>query len=301
MKHKYQKIILIILVCILLYFIWKNLRFHYSKEGFLDTNYDKTIYLLWQNKIKHQHGFGDSLRGAISTYQYCKDNNVNLKIDATDDICSSFLKNVVADDYNSIKNKDVIMHINDLNLHENLNNELSKSNIIYIYSNTYPFREMDDDDILFAKYICEPKMLLKNEVDAKINNLPNNYGIKHFRFNDTVFKNDLNEDNPIFKKSFELLKSDYNAGDVLLSNSQNFIKYAKDKLRIKTVECNNETCKAEHIGESTNYDSVKNTFIDFFIICNAKYIKSYTTYDWPSNFVFWPSKIYKIPFDSIKL
>jgi len=304
MKQKtFTKILflIIILICVIVYFVW--IKYANTKEGFLDTNYEKTVYLLWQNKKKkNQHGFGDKLRGAISTYQYCKEHKINLKIDATDDICSHFLKNVVIDNYDLIKDKeDILTLINEDKLYDKLSTELSKSNSIYIYSNTTPRKELDDDDIEFAKYICEPSDLLKNEIQTKIKSLPLNYGIKHFRFHDDIFKKDFDESDPLFKKSFELLKSDYKENDVLISNSINFIKYSKEKINIKTIICDNNLCKVEHIGESTDTNSVKNSFVDFFITCNAKNIKSYTVYDWPSNFVSWSSKIYNIPFENIQL
>ena len=287
-----------IFICVIVYFVW--FKYANVKEGFLDTNYEKTVYLLWQNKKKKtQHGFGDSLRGAISIYQYCKEHKVNLKIDATDDVCSLFLKNVVIDNYDLIKDKNILTFINEDKLYDKLNSELSKSNSIYIYSNTSPIKNLDDDDIEFAKYICEPSDLLKNTIQIKIKSLPFNYGIKHFRFHDDIFKKDFDENDPVFKKSFELLKSDYKENDVLISNSINFIKYSKEKINIKTIPCDNNLCKVEHIGASTDTNLIKNSFVDFFISCNAKYIKSHTVYEWPSNFVSWSSTIYNIPFENI--
>jgi hypothetical protein len=300
MKQYLKYFLLIILIlCILLSSFYKISK----KECFLNTKCKKTIYLIWRNKIKDSktnHGFGDKLRGAIFLNQYCKKNKLNLNIDASDDICSKYLKNVVSSEYDIIKNKKII------NLGDKTNNEVKETiekllleqNTIYIYSNGYP-NELTDDDKIFAKYICEPKDDLKNEINTKIKDLPNNFGIKHFRFNDNIFNTDITIDDIIFKKYYDLLLEKNLKTDILFTNSNNFKTYAKENLQIKTIDCNNELCKIQHTGESFDEESVKNSFIEFLIISKAKYITSYSCYDWPSNFVMWPAKIYNIPFYNV--
>ena len=264
-----------------------------------------SIYLVWRNKIKDSgttHGFGDKLRGALFLYQYCNEKNINLKIDATDDICSDFLKNVVSTDYDKIKNQKII-NVSDKSIEivkETIQNNLLDVSSICVYTTHWPNDlNLTEDDKNFAKFICEPKNDIKDEVNEKIKVLPNEFGIQHFRFNDNVFKTDVDSTDKIFKKFFELLKKSYKKTDVLFTNSNNFKKYAKEQLEIKTVDCNDRLCKIEHIGESIDKESVKNSFIEFRILSKAKYIKSYTSYNWQSNFVHWPVKIYDIPFDHL--
>ena len=89
------------------------------------------------------------------------------------------------------------------------------------------------------------------------------------------------------------IKNNYDFGIFRL----NFKKYAKYKLNIKTVDCDGKLCKIEHIGKSTDYESVKSSFIEFYIISKAKYIKTISDYDWVSNFIKWPSLIYDVPLE----
>jgi len=305
----------ILLVLILLFILIVCLFYNKTKEGFLETKYDKTIYLVWQNKIKNNitnHGFGDKLRGALLLYQYCNENHINFKLDATDDVCSDFLKNVISSDYDKIKNQKIInlgienvekklMNSGDQPLEkiiETIQTELSYNNSIFIYTNMYPMH-LTANDKLFAKYICEPKNDIVIEINDKIKNFPKDFGIQHFRFNDSVFKNDVDLTDPFFKKYFDLLKMNYKKTDILFTNSNNFKKYAKEKLKIKTVDCNDGLCKIQHIGASTDNESVRNSFIEFFILSKAKYITSYTCYTWPSNFVNWTVQIYDIPFTNV--
>ena len=298
----------IFLMSSLIFISLSTFVFHYYNktiEGFLDTKYEKTIYLVWRNKINTEtgYGIGDRVRGALCLYQYCKENNINLKIDATDDKCGDYLKNIKSDDYNLIKDKKLILLLwhskYSEEIKKTLDDELVKNNTIFVFSNYYTQKELDSDDKKFAKYICQPNNALKLEIDDKVNKLPKDFGIQHFRFKDEVFDKDLNENNPLFQKSFELLKNSFKNTDVLMSNSNNLKKYAKEKLKIKTIDCDDELCKIAHSGG--NDESVKNTLIEFSIISKAKYIKSYTCYDWESNFVKWPSKIYDIPFENVFL
>jgi hypothetical protein len=290
---KELKYILLTIILILLFII---LYFHFL--------YKKTIYLVWRNKIENGgtiHGFGDKLRGAIYLYQYCNENNINLIIDGTDDICGDYLKNVKSIYYPIIKDKPLI-NFGDKDIEEikeTIHKELLTNNVIYIYSNYAPINDLSEKDKEFAKKICQPSNSLTLEINEKLKKLPLDFGIKHFRFNDKVFNNDVDSSDKLFNKYFDLLKSDLKPTDVLFTNSNNFKKYAKEKLGIITIDCNNEICNIQHIGESTEKEPIKNSFIEFFIISKSSYIKTHTCYEWPSNFVKWSSIIYNIPFDNV--
>jgi hypothetical protein len=287
-------LVVAILIIISLFYFNKN------KEGFTDyigDKYEKTIYLIWNNKLKDSktiHGFGDKIRGALFLYQYCKLHKVNLKINAQDDVCGDYLQNVVQP---LSKKSDEFLIINNTKLYNTtsrkLTKQLNKKKDVYLYTNDFPIKELDKDDKKFAKYLCKPKKELKNKIDKKIKILPKDYGIQHFRFNDDVLKNDINYDNPLFKKAYNILKENFKKTDVLMSNSTNFKKYAIQHLNIKTID--DAKTQIKHIGEN-NDSGVEYSFIEFFICCKAKYINTHTAYFWPSNFVYWSSKIYNIPF-----
>ena len=277
----------------------------FTKEYYSNKQYEKTIYLVWRNKKeKTNHGFGDKLRGALFLYQYCNNNKINFELDATDDICGDFLKNVFSNDYDKIKDKPLTYFLYDDksfdNMVDKIEEKLSTNNDIFVYTHAVPY-DLSDDDKQFAKHICESTDEIKLEMNEKIKKLPTDFGIKHFRFEDKVFKNDIDSNDETFKEFYELLKSDYKQTDILFTNSNNFKKYAKENLGIQTIDCDDGLCKIEHIGESTDKDSVKNSFIEFSIISKASYIKSYSTYNWLSNFVKWPANIYNIPVENKRI
>uniref|UniRef100_A0A6C0HZY1 Uncharacterized protein n=1 Tax=viral metagenome TaxID=1070528 RepID=A0A6C0HZY1_9ZZZZ len=287
---KNNKIIIFILIIIIILFLYLSIK----KENYKNNSYDKTVCIVWQNKInkEHHHGFGDKLRGLIKVYQYCKKNNINFKIDATNDMCGDFLKNISNKYYN---NEELFIELqwNRIDhVEEIITNKLLEDNVVYIYTNGFYNDELDNNDKEYLKYLLEPIDSLKIEIDEKIKKLPENYGIQHVRFKDEIFDNDTNEE---YNTALEFIKSNYKPTDVLITNSSNFKKFAKDNINISVIECENN-CNVGHIGQSNDYENIKNSFIDFFIICNSKYINSINFYGGSSGFVNIPSKIYDIPF-----
>jgi len=303
-KNNIYYAIVIVLVLLTIYLILNPSESFTTNE----TIYPKTLYIVWRNKIdtRMNDGLGFKLFGAIYAFQFCKENNINLKIDATDDICSDFLKNVVSNEYEDIKTKDVLIFKSNDNVdsYSILKQKLETADKLYIYTNQYPKYQLNEEDKNFAKFLLQPKPELQTVFEAKIATLPANYGVKHFRFNDDIFSVDIDFNDTFYAKYFKLLEDSYATTDVVISNSKVYKQYVKMmyfekyKTKISTVMCDNDSCNIQHIGTSTDLESLKNSFIDFYIICNAKYIKSYTSYNWPCNFVYLPALLYNIPFES---
>jgi hypothetical protein len=310
--RKYYSYIIFFLVVFVLYItIYSSFRWS-SIESFEN----KTLYLVWRSGSA-SNGFGDKIRAVIATNQYCKKNNIRFVVDGTDDICAYFLKNIRSkkEDYDNIKDKEILVigcdNINwnsDCNFEKRIEEEFVDKDNILIYTNKCPDGDdcvsynptiLSEEDKEFAKHICEPTDDIKMEVDQTIKMLPKDYGILHFRFLDDIFSKDLDENDPIFIQFFNILKDNYSSTDILMSNSTNFKNYAKRNLEIKTIDCDGSECKVEHIGNSNDRESVKNSFIEFYIITNAKYIKTKSHYGWVSNFVKWPALIYDIPLQEL--
>jgi hypothetical protein len=262
----------------------------------------KTVCLVWNNKIEKDlgktRGFGDKICGLMYTYRYFKSRNekIEIVVDATNDICGDILKNVKSK-FSNIVN-DVKINYNNGNF-DNL--EIYNNDTIFTVSYGYMSGELSEDEKHIAKFISEPNDTIRKEIENKLLTLPKNFTIKHFRFNDDVFTKDVDINDPTFNTYFDFLKRDYLETDVLVTNSKNFIKYAVDNLNIKYIDCNNNICDVGHIGNSTDYTSVKNSYIEYNIISKSKKIMSYTWYKNPSYFVLWTSKIYNIPFNSVEL
>ncbi len=290
------------IVWILYLFLWPK-----KIDGFeMNSSYPKTIYLVWRNMSPipgndaTHAGFGDKVRGALALYQYCSKNKVNLKIDIHRDTSHHFLK------YSSVKPKyddhELLDIGGDLNhITNKLNTLLSDKTTIYCGCSGYPDK-LTAEDKSFGKYLLELTPEFQKEVDNYVKDLPNGYGIKHYRFKDDIFDKDgLDMSNKTFAFCFNHLKNTYKETDVLMTNSSSFKKYAKEKLGVKTIECggSGDECKISHIGMNSDYKSSKFSYIEFFCVCRASYIYTYSDYDWISGFVQWPANIFDIPISQV--
>lgn len=292
-------------VSLILYWMYKKINI----DGFeMQTSYPKTIYLIWRNMSPlegnnaNHAGFGDKVRGAIALYQYCRVNKVNLKIDIHQDTSKYFLKlPVIQSKYDKNELHDIGGDLPTIT--NKLNKLLSNKTNIYCGCSGYPDK-LTDMDKSFAKYLLELTPEFKKEVDAIVQKLPNGYGIKHYRFKDDIFgKDELNMSNEKVALCFQHLKKNHKETDVLITNSSSFKKYVMSQLKIKTIECNGpaEECQIAHLGMNPDYKSSRFSYIEFFCTCRAKYIDTYSDYDWVSGFVQWPAKIFDIPITQIRL
>lgn len=291
------------IVGILYLFLWPK-----KIDGFeMNSSYPKTVYLIWRNMSPIQGnyatnaGFGDKVRGALALYQYCNRNKVNLKINIQRDTSKHYL--IRHSDTEPKYNNDELLDIGgDLNhITNKLNESLSNKTIVYCGCNGHPDK-LSEDDKSFGKYLLELTPEFKKEVDHYVKGLPTGYGIKHYRFKDDIFEKDgLDMTNKTFAFCFNHLKNTYKETDVLITNSSSFKNYAKEKLGVKTIECvgSGDECKISHIGLNTDYKSSKFSYIEFFCVCRASYIHTYSDYGWISGFVQWPSNIFDIPISQI--
>ena len=277
-------------------------------DGFeMNTSYPKTIYLIWRNMSPipgndaTHAGFGDKVRGAIALYQYCRTNKVNLKIDIHEDTSQYFLKlPIIKSTYKVDELHD--FRTNDINsLTIKLDELMTENTTIYCTCNGFPTK-MTEEDKSFAKHLLELTPSFQKEIDAIVEGLPTGYGIKHYRFKDDIFDKDgLDISNERFARCFNHLKKTYKETDVLMTNSSSLKKYAMEKLKIKTIECNSsaEECKISHIGMNPDYKSSKFSYIEFFCICRASYIHTYSEYEWVSGFVQWSANTFDIPISQV--
>ena len=290
-----NKYIIISILTVISVFILYGL--YGKKEGFDSPK--KTLCLVWRNMRgrAEYHGFGDKIRGAIYCYRFCNQNGYKFKFDATEDLASNVLKNVESDESDKIREKYVHVLYDDIDFGKVVKELFMKNDTVYIFTNRYISTEnILPDEKKFIKKLLEPTHDFEKIVNAKLNALPDNYGIQHFRFDDSVFEKDVNQSDKIFKKYDKILSDTYKKTDVLFTNSTNFKKHAIKKYGIATVMCGKDVCEVGHVGLQRIFDEkTKNTFIEFFVLCKAKYINSYSSYGWISNFVNWPAKIYDIP------
>jgi len=291
-------VLLIILLIIFLFIIYLMTNKNYYEKF---SNDKKTIYHVCK---KHDNGLGDKIRSVMYLYSISKKINVNMLVNWKYSLMSKFFKNVNQGD-NDYREEDII-DINQIYdesiVLKIIKENLLKKDTIYISTNIHTEEFENINDVrTYVKHILEPTDDIKKEIDLKIKKLPVNYGMIHVRFKDEDAVS-INENNEEFINFFEIFKNKYKDTDVLISNSTNFKKYAKNKINnISIVECQeNIYCDIGHTGQDDDIEKVKNSIIEFLIVSKSKNIKTISHYNSVSNFVKWTSIIYDIPIENLK-
>ena len=303
-----------------LYFRWFFFVQVENMDVVVKEHHKKTVFLIWGDKEMQEktgkslnQGLGDKMKSLLCLYQYCRLYNCNLIVDASTNVLSKYFANM--NPTRKPKNPDDALPEN---LHvlevfaggtegfiSSMNTLWENNDEVCLYTffnDMAKIKEFEDEDIEFVKHIFEPSDLIKREIEIKKQKLPENYGIRHYRFDDQVFNVDVTENDPLFMKWFDELKESYKATDVLLSNSPNFKDYARRHIGISTMECDDgKECQVQHTGINStvntddNNDKIKNSILEFALIRDAKYIISKTAYSWCSGFIHWPALVYGIP------
>jgi hypothetical protein len=114
----------------------------------------------------------------------------------------------------------------------------------------------------------------------------------HFRLGDEelVRQNITQHHNEIVDK---LMKNKEKC-DILLSDSEYFKKYVK-----KNIDINMFGTKTVHFGYQNRPSEIMDTLFEFFLLMNARKIKTYSVYTWISGFVYWVHKIYDVPLEQM--
>ena len=253
----------------------------------------KTLIQVWthhcynmpQTETDNYWGLGDVLRGTIQMYMLSKKLGFKLYVDISLHPVSKFLlptENPFADLIQ--ENKDRIRMIPaDEDLVSIINNLEDGS---FFFTNAYCTEDFDDDCKNFMKQILTPIPSLEQSLKAAIPFDP--YQIMHFRLGDEELVGGI--ENGVSENIRNLITSNKDGCDVLISDSftlKSDPEVAKEVFVLKTVP--------QHLGKCADADSVKDTLVDFFLISRSKGIKTYSSYEWVSGFVFWAHKIYDIP------
>jgi hypothetical protein len=257
----------------------------------------KKIILCWKQKfINYPNSFwglGDIIRGTISTYQLCKKLNIEFVLDNCLHPISKFLEYNNKEKY--ISSYDNILFIPAGHLITFIS-KFNQCNTLVFMTNEFPLEEPNTDCINFIKQILKPNNILYRSINRYIERLPTNYTIQHFRLDDSDFK--INQNDDYYEKLYNISKNNYIDSDILISSSNYFKDYIKGKKYITVSEC-----IPSHIGYETDYNKIKDTLIEFYILTKASKIKTHNQYgnnDGFSGFVNWINKIYNVEIILIK-
>lgn len=271
----------------------------------------KSVIYAWTTNVNNMPettsnnfwGLGDVLRGMISCYAICKQNNYNYIIDIQKHPISNFLK------VRSHKYSDYIKYYNKIPfiLGNNLNSYIKNNNeeiVVLMTNGSYPLdvNKVDETIKNILSNIFTRNDTFNDYYLTKKNNLKldENYIIHHYRLGDGAFvRNNLNF-NELIKVCNKYIKDEKNRILVLSDNNElkEYIKkqesYNKNNIILNSID------KIAHIGYSKHKDILKDTLVEFFLVTDCKLIKTYSVYPWISGFVLYPSILYDIPLVNLK-
>ena len=257
----------------------------------------KTIVCVWSTKYHPKYspefigpGLGDLLRGTISLYEYCRKKKYTFYVDIQLHPLSSLLNVPLSPFSDHVKS-----HEGQIKFYNNPYDELEKTkeDVILVATNISPDEPISDEVREYMKVLLKPQKWVSDLLESRIRDLGlDTFNIFHMRCGDNEFFNRQNwwkrfVARQMFIKSFE-------QSDLLLTDSVKLKQELRLKYTAKTF-----TNTADHIGHAIDTEKLLNTLLEFYAICNAKKIKSYSRYSHTSGFVYFPSIIYDIPMETI--
>jgi len=281
----------------------------------MNTNINKNIKMIvnvYSQKYKNANGggIGDFIRGSLFLIQYCIKNNLRFDIDYSNHPISKFIykkynkihdKNIMYDDilYYYPDNTD-IYNIEFINTFTNYINSSYDDEIIFLFSNNYPMYKITNLERLFIMEKFLPNEVMNNIINNKmayLNLLEKQFNIIHIRLNDSIFNNDVINNN-IVKKINQKIQyainiSKKNNKKILLLSNSSTIKQELNTINKNLIfDINN----ISHLGFSDDEESIKDTMCDMFIISKANIVFSFSEYGHGSGFSKYICELYNIPY-----
>ena len=296
----------------------KNIRkiFHVYQEKYADNLYPT--------------GFGDFIRSCFFIIQFCNKYSFKYEIIINHPIAQFLLK--FSSNYSPNSNSSLILNNNvymfpDSNWCESIfdNQNYIKgfmlikqrfnlfvehlcnlpllNGCVFSYNILFPCDDTSIEECNIVRSLLEPSREICEKVDNHLSNLsliPNQFIVLHIRSGDSYLKNE----NKIFDSHyFEIIKNEIYkiistnqyGNSILLIADNNEIKILLNDFfpNIKFLVYN-----ITHLGEKVQleYEKVKNTMIDFFLMSKSSSIYSLTSYPHGSGFSYWCAKIFGIPY-----
>ena len=256
-------------------------------------------------------GLGDLIRGTMHLCDLSQRLNFKLTIDTQFHPISKFL---TASEHS--EQSDYVLQ-NKNKVHDFVNGDIKK--LLHVIVNAMHHAETDpilissnitesmfvapnDKTSLFIRNFLSPTHEFKttlNRIYGK-HQINKNYSIIHCRLGDEDLVNH-HMNRSTYRSLLNVIDSNVTENSYIISDSygfKQFLREARPHLASKVI-----TTKPIHLSHSTEKDTdkVMDTMFDFYLLMNAKMIKTYTTYTWVSGFVKWVSLAFGVPLININV
>ncbi len=288
--HVILLLIVFIVGCAMLWAISK----HTSVENF---TVQKHVRHLYTRTIPR--GMGDFIRGSIVLAKLCKERGVSFDIDYSMHPIHNYMinskKNAAFEtNMSAVRTlEDKVHTIQEMNAE--LDKELANKDLVFFGAvNPHIVYPIDDDIRAFVRDSFLPTDEIKNAVDETVIKLLGEkkpYAIVHARMGDHILVDKHTENSSKYDTIREKIKSQlHNVKDMpilVLSDDPNFKTYLHEKDGYFAVP-------TQPLHTMKDGD-VKDTMVDFFLLCGASAIIQYSTYEWGSGFSDRAIDLYNIP------
>jgi len=269
------------------------------------------VYQPTYKNNKNASGFGDFIRGNYFLMQYCDTFNLKFNVLINHPI-SYFLKNRLLqlqnNEYPNYENIEFYQQVkiegflDENNFNQFLNSSENTNNNHNVFINTYlyPEKNVPQKHKEIMRTILEPIPEIITQVNNVLTNLnleKHAFNVIHIRSGDKyLIENSIIDPNFIKKLVNVLFFLNNNETYLLLTDSYK-LKYVLMKLFPRLKMFFNEIT---HFGEGVDldYNKVKNTLVDFYVMASSKKIFSFSVYNHGTGFSRWCAETYNIPYIS---
>jgi hypothetical protein len=293
--HKYHIILLAV-------FFLLGIAILYLMRPSIETFSSQTRHIRYVQT--YPAAIGDFIRGAIYIALYCKQHGYTFDIDYSRYAIGRYLYNQrfnegIVTNFDKVIQLPVTTDIKEVTdfLDKNITNDVT------FVSNCNPLKKfiMDSETKELIKNSFLPNDLLKEGINltkrSLLNNETQSYSIVHLRIGDQSFDENNSNDvtyncTEICDKIKQLVDKRPNKDDPVLILSDNIkckqLMGAKNNYIIVPT-------KPKHLSIHNDDDDLKDTLIDFFLLCGSKNIIQYSIYSWGSGFSERAHDLYEVP------
>ena len=268
------------------------------------------VYQPTYKNNKNASGFGDFIRGNYFLMQFCE--TFNLKFNAIiNHPIQHFLKNngvynLENDEIPNYTNIEFYQQVkiegflddNNFNYFLNTSENTNENSNVFINTYLYPQQDVSQKHKEIMRNILEPKPEVITQVEHVLTTLNlerHSFNVIHIRSGDKYLIENSVIDPTFIKKLMNVLYFLSNKETYLLLTDSYKLKYILMKLFPRLKMFFNEIT---HFGEGVDldYNKVKNTLTDFYVMANSKKIYSFSVYEHGTGFSRWCAETYNIPY-----
>lgn len=235
-------------------------------------------------------GLGDTLRGILTLYQYCKRNRYEFIVDTHRHPFSKFLKENTSLYHRIADGKNITFEGVDGGPFLSLKLNVKNGDTRHIICNAHPEEPLLSDE----KWLIRTLLQVKSEYQLALPTQP--YSVLHIRVGDTAINGLISAVQ--LATYIDLVNQYLVAGDVVCSDSVQLKRHIMTVNPTIKVYVNDR--RSGHVGYDTEPDLLRNTLDDLQIVLGATRVFTYSNYVWVSGFVVWGCKCFNIPLVDVK-